>query len=76
MSVARFKVTARLDMASREQRGTVEIDRAVGGLFTVRAHRKKRRYALSLNDVAAMVVRSIIAAEVRTKRAAKRGRHA
>lgn len=73
MSVARFRVSGRLDMASRPSYGTVMIDRGAG-LFSVRPLRRWRVYTLPLSTVAEMVVRSIIAAEVRERRAAKRAK--
>lgn len=71
MSVARFRVSGRLDMASRPSYGTVLIDRSAG-LFSVRPLRRRRIYTLPLGTVAEMVCRSIIAVEVREKRAAKK----
>ncbi len=70
MTVARFPVEGRFDMASRWQRGTVTIDRA-SRTFEVRPLRKRRRYTLPLDDVAQWVVRAIIAREANEKRAAK-----
>jgi hypothetical protein len=67
---SRFRVVARLDLASRASVGTVTIDRGAG-LFSVRPLRRRRVYELPLADVAAMVVRSIIAAEVRERRRAR-----
>lgn len=72
MRVARFRVLGRLDMASRPSYGTVTMDRAGTGMFSVRPLRRRRVYTLPLSTVAEMVVRSIIAAEVREKRAARR----
>lgn len=74
MTVARFPVQERFDMASSWQRGTVTVDRAAR-LFSVRVLRKRRVYTLPLDAVAQLVVRTIIVAEVREKRnekAAKR----
>jgi hypothetical protein len=73
VSVARFKVLGRLEMASRPTAGTVIIDRGAG-LFSVRPLRRRRLYTLPLGDVASWVVRSIISADVREKRAAKAAR--
>jgi hypothetical protein len=73
MSLAKFKVVGRLDMASRPSVGTVVIDRAAG-LFSVRPLRRHRLYTLPLSSVAEIVVRSIIAAEVREKKAAKKAK--
>lgn len=73
MSVARFKVVARLDMASRETAGTVTIDRSAG-VFSVRPLRKRRGYMLPLTEVASMVCRAIIAAEARQQRAEKKAK--
>ncbi len=73
MSVARFRVEALLEDASRPAAGTVYIERGAG-LFSVRQLRRHRLYTLPLAKVASMVVRSIIAAEVREKRATKAAR--
>lgn len=73
MSVARFRIEGRLEMASRPTAGTVIIDRTAS-LFSVRPLRRRRLYTLRLEDVASMVVRSIIASEVREKKAARRAR--
>lgn len=73
MSVARFRVVAMLDMASRASVGTVTIDRGAG-LFSVRPLRRRREYVLPLHKVAEMVCRSIIAAEAREKRLAKKAK--
>ena len=69
----RFRVVGRLDMASRQTVGTVIVDRAAG-LFSVRPLRRRRLYTLPLSTVAEMVVRGIIMAELRERRAAKRRR--
>jgi hypothetical protein len=69
LSVARFRVSGRLDMASRTQEGTVTIDRGAD-LFSVRPLRRHRSYTLSLSRVAEMVCQKIIAHEAREKRAA------
>jgi hypothetical protein len=71
MSIARFRVVGRLDMASRPTIGTVTIDRGAN-LFSVRPLRRRRIYTLPLDVVAGMVVRSLILTEVREKRAAKK----
>jgi hypothetical protein len=73
MSVARFRVCGRLDMATRPSYGTVTIDRGAN-LFSVRPLRRRRIYTLPLDNVAEMVVRSIIMLELREKRAAKAAR--
>lgn len=80
MKAAHFRVVGLLDMASRPSVGTVTIDRA-RGLFSVRPLRRRRAYELPLYRVAEMVVRGIIVAEAREKRAelaakkkARRGR--
>lgn len=70
MSCSRFRVVARLDMASRQSAGTVTIDR-VAGLFSVRPLRRHRVYELPLSTVAELVVRSIIMDEARELRRAK-----
>lgn len=71
MRAARFRVCARLDMASRPSYGTVTIARTED-LFSVRPLRRRRVYSLPLSTVAEMVVRSIIASEVREKKANKK----
>lgn len=71
MSVARFRVVALLEDASRPAQGTVLVEREAG-LFSVRQLRRHRLYTLPLADVASMVVRRIVAAEAREKLAAKR----
>jgi hypothetical protein len=73
MGVARFRVCGRLDMASRASFGTVTIDRGAD-LFSVRPLRRRRVYTLPLSTVAELVCRTIIAAEAREKRAAKKAR--
>lgn len=67
---AHFRVHGRLDMASRPTPGTVTIDRRAG-TFTVRPLRRRKTYELPLSDVAAMVVRRIVNAEIFAKRLAK-----
>ena len=75
MRRSRFRVTARLDMASRASVGTVTIDRAGPcPLFSVRPLRRRRVYAVPLATVAEWVVRTLIAEEVRERRRAGRGR--
>lgn len=71
--VARFSVVGTFDLAGGLQKATVEVDRA-SGIFYVRPFRRKRRYALPLAAVAAMVCQTIIRAEVREKMAARRAR--
>jgi hypothetical protein len=70
MSVARFNVFGLMTRA-RPEKGTVEIDRTAK-TFSVRPHRMHRTYTLNLDDVASFVVRTVIHAEVREKRAAKK----
>ena len=67
MGRSRFQVFARLDQASRAQRGTVTIERE-SGLFQVRPLRRRRVYELMLSDVASIVVRSILRAELAERR--------
>jgi len=71
--VSRFRIYARLEMASRATHGTVMIARKED-LFSVRPLRRRRIYSLPLSVVAQMVVRSIIATEVREKAKAKRAK--
>lgn len=77
MKASHFRVVALLEMASRPQIATVTIDRAAN-LFTVRPLRRRRVYTLPLADVASMVVRGLIRAEVleraRAKKEARRAR--
>jgi hypothetical protein len=73
VSVARFRVVGRLDLASRVTTGTVTIDRGAG-LFSVRPLRRHREYVLPLSTVADLVVQKIVAAEAREKRALKAAR--
>lgn len=73
MSVARFRVAGRLDMASRTQEGTVTVDRGAD-LFSVRPLRRRRIYTLPLSKVAEMVCQKIIMAEAREKRTLKAAR--
>jgi len=63
-------------MASRPSYGTVVVERATADadLFHVRPLRRRRVYTLPLSTVAEMVVRSIVLAEVRAKKAAKAAR--
>lgn len=68
--LARFKVIARLDMASTPISGTVTIDRDAG-LFSVRPKGRRQEYTLPLADVADMVVHRLIQAEVGLKLATK-----
>lgn len=70
MSVAKFRVTGSLDNASRVGYGTVVIDR-VSGLFTVRPYKRRRTYTLHLGEVATMVCRRIVLAELAEKRRQK-----
>ncbi len=71
MSRARFPVVGLLDNASKVQRGTFTIDRATG-IVAVRAHRRRRIYRLPLSAVADWIVQSILKAEDRERRAARR----
>ena len=70
MSIARFRVRARMHMASRETEGTVTIDRDTG-MFIVRPLRSRRTYELSLNDIAGDVVRRVLWAELMAKKREK-----
>ncbi len=69
---ARFEILALLDDASRFQRGTVTI--TPSGIFSVRPHRRRRAYELNLSQVASLVVRQIIRAEVAAKAKAKKAK--
>lgn len=69
----RFKIHGRLDNASRVIEGTVVVDRA-SGILEVRAYRRRRVFRLPLGDVATLVVQTILRAEDREKRQAKRKR--
>ena len=69
---SRFKVTGTFDVGGGAQTATVEIDRN-SGLISVRPLRRRRAYSLPLSAVAAWICQSIIRAEVRERRAAKRG---
>lgn len=77
MKASHFRVVALLELASRPQVATVTIDRRAN-LFHVRPLRRRRVYTLPLADVASLVVRGLIRAEVleraRAKRDARRGR--
>jgi hypothetical protein len=68
---SRFRVVARLDMASRASVGTVTIDRGAAPLFSVRPLRRRRVYTVPLATVAEWVVRTLIAEEVRERRRAR-----
>jgi hypothetical protein len=70
---SRFPVIGKLDRAGGVARGTVTVDR-VTGIFEVRPLRRRRTYALPLSVVADMVVRTIVLAEWRERRAAKKHR--
>ncbi len=70
--VARFRVSARLDMASRVSEGTVTIGRSGEALFSVRPLRRRRLYELPLSTVAELVCRHVIVAELREMRAARK----
>lgn len=65
------RVLAMLERASTPEEATVTIDRS-RGLFSVRGRRRRRRFELPIADVAALVVRSIIRAEVAAERKRKR----
>ncbi len=71
MRVSRFRVVARLHMASRPSIGTVEINRA-NGIVRVRPLRMRRTFDVPLADVASWIVRSQLIAEARERRASKR----
>lgn len=76
MSLAKFKVSGRLDGAGGVRQGTVIIDRAAG-LLHVRPLRRRRMYTMPLSMVADMVCQRILMNEVhdkRTSRSKKRGR--
>lgn len=66
-------VVARLDMASRMQRGRLTIDRD-HGVVMVRPHRRRRVYTMGLDAMASIIVARVIAAELAEKRAAKKAR--
>lgn len=68
-----FRVTGRFESASRINEGTVTIDRNAR-TFSVRQLRHRRVFTVSLDYVADHVVRSMLAAEVREKKAAKKAR--
>jgi len=62
-----------LDMAVRPQLGSVVIEEVAGiPMMVVRPHRRRRTYELPLSAAAALMVRTIIQAEVREKRRAKK----
>lgn len=67
---AKFEVVGQLDRAGAAIKGTVIIDRAAG-LFTVRPHRKRKTYTLSLGTVATWVCRAVTIAELKARRAEK-----
>lgn len=69
----RFHVIGTFDRAGGVTHGSVVVDRATG-IFEARARRRRRVYAMPLSTVADMVCRTIILAELREKRAAKRAR--
>lgn len=71
--MTKFRIRARLDMASQESDGKVYIDRA-SSTFSVRRLRSRRTFTLPLSTVAEMVVRTIIAAEAREQLAIKMAR--
>lgn len=71
--LARFRVAARLEHASRVSEATVTIDRE-SGVVSVRPLRRRRVYIMPLADAAAWIVRSTIVAELRAKRAARAAR--
>jgi len=74
--VARFRVTGRLDDASRVQAGTVTISRDALPMFEVRPLRRRRTYSLTLDAVADLVVKACVAFELRQKRLAKAAKKA
>jgi hypothetical protein len=61
----------RFDQASRQQHGTVIIDRSIQ-TFAVRPHRRRRMYELPLVFVAEWVCQHVIKIETMEKRAAKK----
>lgn len=67
---ARFRVIGRLDRAGGVTTGTVTIDRATG-ILEVRPLRRRRVYQMPLAVVADMVVRTLVVAELRERRAAR-----
>ena len=71
MAIARFPVVAHLDSAGGKQKGTVEIDRE-SGLFSVRPHRRQRKFTMPLSMVADMVVQRIVHNELQEKKRAKK----
>lgn len=71
MTVSRFRVIGELDGAGGPQGGTVLIDRATN-IFYVRPYGRHKMYSLGLGDVATMVCRAIIMAELREKRPTKK----
>lgn len=73
MKKSHFKVVGTFDLAGGAQVATVEIDRA-SGIVSVRPFRRRRAYSLPLSAVAAWICQSIIRAEVRERRSAKRTR--
>jgi len=79
MTVARFPVYSQLDGAGGAQRGAVEIDRQTR-MVTVRPHKKRRVYTMSLDMVADMICKRIILNELheqkKAKKAARRARAA
>jgi len=70
MTTASFSVIGALDGAGGPGRGTVLVDRATN-IFYVRPHGRRKMYSLPLGEVATMVCRAIINAELREKRLAK-----
>ncbi len=68
-----FRVSGRFDLASRQQLGTMSIDRR-SGMVTVRPLRRRRVYAATLSALAELVVRSQIVAEVRARRQERQAR--
>lgn len=70
MRVARFRVMGRLDSASVLQEGVVLIDR-LRGVVMVRPKRRRRTYDMLLGDVADLICRLVIRAELAEKRRRK-----
>lgn len=64
---AHFRVVAKLDCSVATE-GTVTVS---DGLFTVRPLRRKRVYCWPLEAVASLVVKRVVEAELKEKRAAK-----
>lgn len=70
MSLARFRVAGRLDMASRYQEGTLVVDRSARTV-AVRPLRRHKVYELPLDTVAEWICRQVLLVEARRKREEK-----